>query len=138
MTRFVLDCSVAMAWCFEDEADSYSEAVLDLLPNGEARVPFIWTLEITNVLLVAERKGRITEAKSARFLSLLNELPIYVEQGEEERVLSIGLPLARETGVSSYDAAYLDLALRLGLPLATRDRKMTQAGLKCGVKPLKA
>ncbi len=76
---FVIDASVAMTWCFEDEASRESDAVLDMLRDEDAVVPAIWPLEVANVLLVAERRGRLSEAKANRFLELLSQLPIDVE-----------------------------------------------------------
>ena len=76
MKRFVIDCSVVMAWCFVDEADEYADSVLDMLASAEAVAPSIWALEVANVLLVGERRNRLKEADSARFIELLRELHI--------------------------------------------------------------
>ncbi|MCE5271257.1 type II toxin-antitoxin system VapC family toxin [bacterium] len=132
-TRFVVDNSVVMSWCFEDEGNEYAEAVLESLESGEAFVPAIWPLEVGNVLLVAERKGRLSRASVVRFLSLLSGLPITVEQETPERMLNEIVSLAREHGLSTYDASYLDLTMRLDLPLATQDASLTKAAGKCKV-----
>lgn len=137
MKRFVVDCSVVMAWCFEDEADGYTDSVLDLLVDSEAIVPSIWLLEVANVLLVAERRKRLTEADSLQFVRLLNELPIAVDQETSERALSEILFIGRQQGLSSYDAAYLELAMREGAALATRDNGLKKVAEKCGVKLIK-
>jgi len=134
LNRFVLDCSVVMAWCFEDEADAYADSVLNLMDESEALVPCIWPLEVANVLLVAERRKRLTEAASLQFAGLLSELPITVDYESSDRALSEILFLGRQQGLSSYDAAYLELAMREGIPLATRDSKLSKVSRKCGVK----
>jgi len=131
--RFVIDNSVIMAWCFEDEGNSYAEAVLESLESGEAFVPAIWPLEVGNVLLAAERKKRLSRAAVVRFLVLLGGLPITVEQETPERMLKEIVALARENGFSTYDASYLDLAMRLDLPLATLDVSLAKAARKSQV-----
>ena len=131
--RFVLDNSVVMAWCFEDEEQGYAEAVLNSLETGEAVVPAIWPLEVGNALLVAERKKRLGKADVIRFLTLVSALPITVEQESPERMLKEIIALARDWHLSTYDASYLDLAMRLGLPLATRDASLLNAAKKCRV-----
>lgn len=131
--KFVIDNSVVMAWCFEDEASLYADAVLDSLELSTAIVPSIWPLEVGNVLLVAERNRRLSEADSMRFIALLSELPISVEQEPPERMLKEIFALAREYRLSSYDASYLDLAMRKGLSLATLDDGLTAAAEKSRV-----
>jgi len=131
--NFVMDNSVSMSWCFQDEAGDYSDAILDRLAESTAVVPSIWPLEVVNVLLVAERKQRITESESVRFLTLLSQLPISVEVDRHEEMMKDILSLARASGLSSYDAVYLDLAMRKGLPLATLDNKLIEAARKVGV-----
>ncbi|RMF70408.1 MAG: PIN domain-containing protein [Alphaproteobacteria bacterium] len=131
--RFVVDNSVVMAWCFEDEANAYADAVLDRLNTEKALVPAIWPLEVGNVLLVAERKGRLAEADSARFLSLLAGLPLTVEQETPQRDMGEVLMLAREHRLTTYDASYLDLAMREGVPLATQDAELIRAARECRV-----
>lgn len=131
MSRFVLDCSMTMAWCFEDEATSYSESVLEALAEGEAVVPPLWSLEVANVLVVGERKKRLLPAQSLRFVELLQNLPITLDP--DVRPLGEILGLAREQGLSSYDASYLDLAVRTGLPLASLDGPLLEAAARFGV-----
>jgi predicted nucleic acid-binding protein len=130
---FVIDNSVVMTWCFQDQTSKYTEAALERLQTAEAYVPAIWPLEVGNVLLVAERKKILSKADVARFLSLVQSLPINVEQEGPERMLTEILALAREHHLSTYDASYLDLAMRLGLPLATQDKALTMAAKKCRV-----
>lgn len=132
--RFVVDNSVVMAWCFQDEGGAYAEAVLESLEAGEALVPAVWPLEVGNVLLVAERKKRLSRASVVRFLALLSGLPITVEQETPERMLREIVLLAREHGLSTYDASYLDLAMRLDLPLCSQDASLVKAARKCNVR----
>ena len=131
---FVLDASVGMAWCFEDEASDYADTVLEQLVSRAALVPAIWPLEVGNVLVGAERRRRISEAESVRFLELLRQLPIEVENAEMGRMFGTILTLAREETLSTYAAAYLDLAMRVGLPLATQDSALQQAAAARGVQ----
>lgn len=131
--QFVVDNSVVMAWCLEDETSEYVDRVMDSLNDGEAMVPAIWPLEFGNGLLVAERRKRLGQGDSARLLSLINGLPIHVEQESPARMLMEILALARDLRLSSYDASYLDLAMRMGLPIATRDDLLAKAATKCGV-----
>ena len=135
--RFVIDNSVVMSWCFQDEWNSYTEAVLESLESGEAYVPAVWPLEVGNALLVAERQKRLSEASVVRFLTLVAGLPIMVEQETPERMLKEIVSLARQHGLSTYDASYLDLAMRLGLPLSTRDASLMKAAKKCRVPAYK-
>ena len=136
MSRFVLDCSVTMAWCFDDEADGYADAVLDGLVDGTAVVPSLWPLEIANVLLVAERRGRLNKADSARFLELLGALPIAVDGETHGRAIGAIVLLGREHGLSSYDTAYLELAMRENVPLASLDQPLRLAAEGSGVSLL--
>ena len=123
----VIDNSVVMSWCFEDEANDYADSVLDKLNQTSAIVPVMWPFEVVNVLLVAERRKRLKQADSLRFITLLSELPIVVDDGRPEKVIKDLLALGRTTGLSSYDAAYLELAMRKDFPLATLDRKLFEA-----------
>jgi predicted nucleic acid-binding protein len=135
---FVVDNSVVMSWCFKDETSKYTDAVLGCLAQYTAYVPAVWPLEVGNVLLVAERKNRLTQADSSRFIALLFELPIIVEQESPERMLSEILTLARKYKLSSYDASYLELAMRKGLPLATTDKKLISAAKRSRISILSA
>lgn len=137
MQEFVIDNSVVMSWCFQDETNKYADDVLGFLEEGIAYVPAIWPLEVSNVLLVAERRKRLSQADSSRFISLLNELPIIVDQESPERMLSEILALAREYKLSSYDASYLDLAMRKGLPVATTDMNIIAAAKRSNVLIIK-
>jgi len=131
--RFVVDNSVVMTWCFRDQADPYADAVLESLAAAEAVVPTIWPLEVVNVLLTAERKKLIHQANGVRFLGLLSQLPLFVENDNPAKSMKDLLGLARAYHLSSYDAAYLDLAMKTGLPLATLDEKLRQAAASTNV-----
>lgn len=130
---FVIDNSVVMSWCFKDETNQYADAVLDHLLESTALVPSIWPLEVVNVLLVAERKKRLREADSVRFITLLSQLPIIVEYERTERIMKELLALARANNLSSYDAYYLDLSMRKGFPIATLDTQLIEAAKKTDV-----
>jgi predicted nucleic acid-binding protein len=133
--RFALDASVAVAWCFEDEATEFTEGVLDLLSaGGEALVPSIWPLEVANALLIAERRKRIALAKVTALLIRIAGLPISVRPSDPKHAFEQILLLARQTGLSQYDAAYLELAVREGLPLATLDGELKRAAVAVGVE----
>ncbi len=136
--RFVLDNSIVMSWCFQDEASAYADAVLDALEDSEAIVPSVWPLEVANVLLVAEGKQRLARADTARFVTLVRSLPIMVEDETPDRILGEILALARDYGLSCYDASYLDLAVRTSLPIATLDEDLSKAAKRCGVPLWKA
>ena len=133
MKPLVIDCSVTMAWCFEDEGRELADKVLDHLTNTEAWVPSLWTFEVANVLLVAERCGRLTPADSTRFVALLSDLPILIDDSGHERALGPVLSTGRELGLSAYDATYLELAMRLGGAMATGDEKLRAACQESGV-----
>jgi predicted nucleic acid-binding protein len=127
MSRFVVDCSVTMAWCFEDEADAYAATVLKALARNRAIVPALWPYEVANVLLIAERHRRLRQADATRFLTLLGALPLEIDAALTLSSVSSLRTLAREHRLSAYDAAYLDLAIREGVPLATRDTALRNA-----------
>jgi len=131
--HFVIDTSVVMTWCFKDETSKYADAILDSLEVSIAVVPSIWPLEVGNVLLVAERKKRLGEADSTRFIALIAELPIMIEQEPPERMMKEILALAREHKLSTYDALYLDLAMRKGLPIATLNNGLIAAAKRSQV-----
>ena len=124
---FVLDNSVVMSWCFKDETNQYADAVLDQLSEATAIVPSIWPLEVVNVLLVAERSKRLQQADSVRFITLLLQLPIEVEHEWPEKIMKDLLALGRAKNLSSYDASYLDLAMRKDCPIATLDKRIRDA-----------
>lgn len=134
MTKsFVLDASAAISWFLEDEKDKVSSAI-DLLGEGRAIVPSIWTWEIANALLVAERRIRLPNWESASILRKLLALPIDFEQKVEGETLLSILLISREFDLSVYDGAYLEVALRRQVPLATIDARLQKAAKKSGVE----
>jgi predicted nucleic acid-binding protein len=132
---FVLDGSVTMVWGFEDEADDYAAAILDRMPDLQAFAPTVWPLEVANALLVGERRRRTTPADAARFLAILAPFPITVDDETATHAWHETTHLARAHGLSAYDAAYLELAIRRGLPLATLDDRLKAAAVAVGVPP---
>jgi predicted nucleic acid-binding protein len=134
---FVLDNSVTMRWFFGDgnpQEINYAGKVLDTMKNANALVPVTWGLEVANVIVRAEAKGLVTEARSAVFLEMLEDADIEVDPATFTHALSDTLQLARRYTLSAYDASYLELALRLGLSLATLDVDLQAAAKKAGVK----
>jgi predicted nucleic acid-binding protein len=129
----VIDSSVAIAWCFPDEQDAYSQSVLDALASEQAIVPDLWHLEVANTLLVGERRKRSTQANTVTWLGFFSSLPIAVDEETKAHAFGDTLSLAREHGLSVYDAAYLELAMRRGVPLATLDDKLKAAAEAVGV-----
>lgn len=132
----VLDASAALAWVFirADASDAgRAKAILRQLAVDEALVPELWHLEVVNGLAVAEKRGAITTAKATDFLILLDQLPIRTVSASFAPRREPLLSLAREHGLSAYDAAYLDLAVRMRLPIATFDRRLAQACERAGV-----
>jgi predicted nucleic acid-binding protein len=135
VSGFVLDASVTMAWCFGSQSDDYCKRVLDALAGSRAVAPDIWILEILNTLMVAERKRRLRAEQSDAFLETLWRLPIDVESAASKTSWSSEVMLlARANGLSSYDGAYLELASRKSLPLATRDAALRRAANRSGVQ----
>lgn len=130
---FVVDASMTMTWCFITEATDETRAMLRRVRAEGAIVPAIWPLEVTNALLVGERRQRLTEAETTAFVGLLAALTIRIEEMPGARALGAVLALGRRHGLSAYDAAYLELAAREGLPLATRDTRLRDAAARVGV-----
>jgi predicted nucleic acid-binding protein len=129
----IIDSSIAIAWCFLDAKDHYSQAVLGALASEEAFVPDIWHLEVANALLVGERRKRWTQAETATWLGFLAALPITVDEETRAHAFADTTHLARSHSLSAYDAAYLELAMRRGVPLATLDNKLKDAAKAVGV-----
>lgn len=136
MTAFVLDTSVAMRWLLASDkrADQqYAEAVLKSLSDTVARVPSLWHLEAANVLIGAENRLEIVTGEVERFISQLEKLPIQTDPATAHQALTRTLALARAYKLNSYDAAYLELALRDGLSLATLDKRLLRVAKKVNV-----
>ena len=132
----MLDCSVAVAWLFEDEASPETDALLDRVMESGALVPGLWRLEVGNVLSQAERRRRIAPSKLASYVDVLAQLPIATDTETEERALRETLALARQERLTTYDAAYLEVAMRRGMPLATLDKALIRAARRVGVTTL--
>lgn len=132
--NFVLDASAALAWCFADEATPATRNLLEKLETDTAYVPAHWSLEVGNILVSAERRGRISYAKVAEFLTLLQNLPIETDEETAYRGFHEILALAHAEKLTTYDAAYLELAMRLGMPLATKDLDLKKVAKRLGVK----
>ncbi|MCL2544169.1 MAG: type II toxin-antitoxin system VapC family toxin [Nocardioidaceae bacterium] len=130
----VVDASVTMAWCFEDEATPETDQLLDQVATSGCMVPALWRGEVANVLLVAERRGRIKPAQRDRFLALLDRLPVIVEITSPDSAALVWL--ADKHALSSYDAWYLWLAIRTGARLATLDQRLLGAASSAGVTTL--
>jgi predicted nucleic acid-binding protein len=134
LSSLVVDASVALAWCFPDEASKYADSVLVALKGQSIVVPAVWGLEIANALLVGERRKRLKRPEILRFIVLLDELSILQDGQTVSESLSRVLPLARDYGLSAYDAAYLELAIRYGVPLATLDGDLREAAKRAGIR----
>lgn len=132
----VIDASIALAWCFEDEASPETDAIAERVRHGGAIVPGLFQLEIGNILLQAERKGRLSPSDVAIRLALLGELPITTDPETAGRAWRDVMALARSHTLTTYDAAYLELALRKGAGLATRDQALAAAAKRLGVAVL--
>jgi predicted nucleic acid-binding protein len=133
---FVLDASVALLWLVPQTNQAgveYAEATLKALMRSQAVVPSLWALEVSNVVVKVESKSIVTEADSQRFLALLGRLNIVIDQTTAAQALGDTLNLARRYKLSAYDAAYLELALRMGLPLATLDAGLAKAATTAGI-----
>ena len=130
---FVIDASATLPWRFADESTPWSEALLDRVEAGEeVLVPAHWPLEVLNGLLVARRKGRVSDAQVIEFIEDLAALPIRVVPAADPAQWPAILSLAEQHRLTAYDAAYLDLARRTNLPLATLDDDLRKAAVAAG------
>ncbi len=127
---------MTLGWCFDDEANPFSDSVLAHLETDTAVVPAIWPLEVANALVVGERRGRLTEAQTTRFVDLLVQLPIDIEPALPGAIFGAVISAARGHGLTSYDASYLELAARRGVPMATQDDRLREAAITAGVSLL--
>ena len=128
-----LDASVALAWAFRDEPLSSAELALDAVTRETVLVPAFWPFEIASGLRQAERQGRIDPGDIPRFTAGLSGLPATVDDALWAHVFGDVMDIARKHNLSIYDAAYLDLALRESLPLATLDRSLARTARQAGV-----
>ena len=127
----VIDCSAAIPWFLEDEANAWSEGLLDALPRYSLHVPALWHLEFANVLLTAQRRKRINAKDAKGLLARASRLPLATD-GRVVPLVEIA-ELADLNGITTYDAAYLELATRLRCPLATQDKALSKAANRLGV-----
>ena len=130
MSVLIIDASIAAAWLFSDETEPRADAALARLAEDDAFVPQLWHLEIRNVLLVAERRGRISAEHATEFLNALAALPIQTDTTPD---LAVAFNLARAHGLSFYDALYLEVAQRRAGTLATLDSKLARAAAAAGL-----
>jgi predicted nucleic acid-binding protein len=136
MSSFVLDNSISMRWLLESNKPSdqhYAESVLLSLRDSVAHVPDLWHLEAVNLLLGAEKRGEIIAAELEGFISQLESLPIIVDTSTSNQAFTRTLALAKAYKLSSYDAAYLELAVRKSLPIATLGKDLIKAAKKAEV-----
>ncbi len=129
----VLDSSIAVAWCFPDEQDVYSQPILDALADQAAIVPYLWHLEVANILIVGERRKRSTQADTVTWMNFLTGLPITVDEETKAHAFGDITSLGRAHNLTAYDAAYLELAMRRSLPLASLDEHLKIAAQAVGV-----
>ena len=129
----VIDASVALSWCFREEAAPETDAIYDRVRDAGAIVPAVWHLEVGNALLQAEKRGRITDGSVQGRLELFRQLPIAADAESTARAWHETLVLAKAEGLTTYDASYLELALRHGITLATKDDALRDAARRLGV-----
>ena len=127
----VIDCSAAVPWFLDDEANAWSENLLDALPQHTLHVPALWHLEFANVLLTAQRRKRVNAKDARGLLARASRLPLATDGRVVPLVEIAGL--AETHGITTYDAAYLELAMRLNCPLATQDKALAKAAKRLGV-----
>jgi len=135
---FVLDNSIALAWCFIDEQTDAIMALLDRAAQTGAVAPPLWPVEALNALRSAERRKRIDAARRRRLADFLRALPITIDDEMVSRIWDTTARLAASYELTLYDAVYLELALRLDLPLATADQSLIVAAVRVGVPVLPA
>ena len=138
MKGIVVDASVTLAWCFPDEGSKYAEQVLATVEEQPIIVPALWLWEVANGVLVGERRKRLRQPEIRRFIELLRDLPITPDDQNGIANMANMLSLGKEYAMSAYDAAYLDVALRHSLPLATLNEDLLKAGEKAGVEIFRA
>lgn len=126
----VIDCSAAVPWFLDDEANAWSEGLLDALPHHTLHVPALWHLEFANVLLTAQRRKRVNAKDARGLLARASRLPLATDGRVVPLVEIAGL--AETHGITTYDAAYLELATRLNCPLATQDKALAKAAKRLG------
>ena len=134
---FVIGNSVALAWCFEDEQTAEIMELLDRVVRAGAVAPQLWPIEAFNGLLIAERRGRISGIARRRLAGFLRDLPIRIDDETVDQIWTAAAQIAELHQITAYDACYVELAVRLGLPLATADNPMMTAARNAGVEVLR-
>ena len=130
---FVLDCSVTMSWCFSKETTKQTLSVRDRLLQTHCIVPSIWSLEVNNVLWAAIRNKKISDLQATRFRYLLKSIPIQIDYQASELDQNVIFELSKKFNITCYDAAYLELALREKLALATLDKPLSKAAKSASI-----
>ena len=137
MSQWIVDASLTLGWYLKDEDDrTYNLDVLAGLKTNGALVPFLWTYEVANGLVMAHRRKRLAESDIATILQSLKALPITVDAPDADKVMQLPV-LALKHQLTAYDTAYIELALRLKLPIATKDAAMKRAMTTCGIETVK-
>jgi predicted nucleic acid-binding protein len=137
VTPFVLDASVALSWFFDDEFSSYSASIAEIMPRSQAVVPIVWPLEIANGFLTAFRRGRLPETKAPALIGALDRLRVDIDRGiAPEFLTQATLTVGLAHRLSAYDASYLEMAMRRGLPIATQDERLLRAAGAAGIEIL--
>jgi predicted nucleic acid-binding protein len=135
VTRFVLDASTVLTWCFPDEKAQKAQEISERIAGGDTViVPAFWLHEVLNALLVGERRNRLTSELTQAFTADLNRLPVDIDVATREIVFNTTQALCRKHGLTAYDAAYLEIAIRGGYPLATADEDLRRAAVAEGVQ----
>jgi predicted nucleic acid-binding protein len=129
--RFVIDASVAASWAFDDEESLVADATLERISHDDAIAPSLWWFEVRNTLIVGERRGRLSIADTSAFLRQLAEIDVKIDDSPDDMAI---MALARQHRLTVYDASYLELAQREGLPLATLDTALRKAATALGVE----
>ena len=130
---FVLDSSLSLTWCFEDERTDATDALLERVAQSGATAPALWPLEVLNALAMAERRWRIDSERRQRLAGFLHDLPVMIDDETASQAWAVTSQLAARFRLTVYDAAYLELAQRLNLPLATLDQELRAAATALGV-----
>ncbi len=138
MTSLVLDASAALAWCFADEQTASDRKLLSLVTREGAEAPSIWPLEVANVIVLAQRKGRLTQTQTAESIETIRSLPIRIRETTPSSVFENLVLLAQKYSLTIYDASYLELAIRLRIPLTSRDEMLKRAARSAGVALIEA
>jgi predicted nucleic acid-binding protein len=133
LSLVVVDASIALAWCFPDEASDYAEDVLVALEGKTMLVPSVWSLEVANAILVGERRRRLNQEDITQFTTLLENLSLIQDEPSIAKPMNEVLPIARRHQLSAYDAAYLELSIRRHAPLATLDDRLQKAAKTAGI-----